>query len=192
MIASRRCLSLLFVAALVFVPVAARAQTPPPGPAPAPPPAVAATPIAPPPAPASGIPLRLALQVEAANGVITGSFHNQLLGVRVDGRFSPHLALGGYLGFADLKGKDGRAHAALTYAQVEYLAGNPAATVRYPLRFASGYLAANGPVVRASGGLAIALGKTVDLIGELAPMVWITNNQTLLSLDLSLELAFRL
>jgi hypothetical protein len=182
MIGNRRSSLLLAVIAVALASPAARAQTPSP--------AVAAVPpTAPPPA---EIPLRLALQVEAANGVVTGSFHNQLLGVRLDGRFSPHLALGGYVGFADLKGKDGRAHSALTYALVEYLAGDPAATVRYPLRFASGYLAANGPVVRLSGGLAIAVGKTVDLIGEIAPMVWLTNNQTLLSLGASLELSFRL
>jgi hypothetical protein len=182
MIESRHLPLLFAVVAVALASPAARAQTPPP--------AVAAVPPAAP--PPEGIPLRLAIQVEAANGVVTGSFHNQLLGLRLDGRFSPHLSLGGYLGFADLKGKDGRAHAALTYALLEYLAGDPAATVRYPLRFASGYLAANGPVVRLSGGLAIAVGKTVDLIGEIAPMVWLTNNQTLLSLGASLELAFRI
>jgi hypothetical protein len=182
MIGSRRSSLLCAVVAFAFASPAAHAQTPAP--------AVAAVPPAPP--AAAEIPLRLAIQVEAANGVVTGSFHNQLLGVRLDGRFSPHLALGGYLGFANLKGKDGRAQSALTYALVEYLAGDPAATVRYPLRFASGYLAANGPVVRLSGGLAIAVGKTVDLIGEIAPMVWITNNQTLLSLGASLELAFQI
>ncbi len=77
-------------------------------------------------------------------------------------------------------------------AVLEYMAGEPAATVRYPVRFASGYLTANGPVARLSGGLAIAVGKKVDLIPALASMVWLTNNQNLLSLDFSLELAFRL
>ena len=169
------------VAALALVPASARAQLPPSS--------VAATPAAPP--PASGIPLRLAVQVEAASGVVTGSFHNQLLGVRLDGRFSEHLSLGGYVGAANLKGKDGRAQALLTYAALEYLAGDPAATVRYPLRFASGWLAANGPVARVSGGLAIAVSKKVDLVAELAPMVWLTNNQILLSVALALEVAYR-
>ena len=61
-----------------------------------------------------------------------------------------------------------------------------------PLRFASGYLTSNGPVARLATGLAIAVGKKVDLIPVLGSMVWITNNQNLLSLDLALEVAFRL
>ncbi len=166
-------------------PAVARAQT-----APAAPSAVAAQPAPPPAEPT--IPLRLAAQVELASGVATGSFHNELVGGRVDGRFSPHLSLGGYLGFASLKGKDGRLHAALTYAQLEYLAGDPSSWLRFPLRFATGYLTDNGPIVRAAAGLSFKVGRSVDLVTELAPMVWLTNNQTLLSLNLSLELAFRL
>ena len=166
-------------------PAAARAQTPPAAPS-----AVAAQPA--PPADAPTIPLRLAAQVELASGVATGSFHNQLVGGRLDGRFSPHVSLGGYLGFADLKGKDGRLHAALAYAELEYLAGDPTSWLRFPLRFATGYLTENGPVVRAVAGLSFKVGRSVDLVTELAPMVWLTNNQTLLSLDLALELAYRL
>lgn len=189
-------LSFVPLVIVLAVPALARAQTPQPpspGPAPvvnAPPPAVAAQ--AAPPEAEPSIPLRLALQVEVASGVATGSFHNQLVGGRVDGTFSPHVSLGGYLAFANLKGKDGHARSALTYAQVEYLAGDPASRLRVPFRFATGYLAENGPVVRASSGLALAVGRKVDLVAELAPMVWLTNNQTLLSLNLSLELAFRL
>ena len=42
-------------------------------------------------------------------------------------------------------------------------------------------------------GLAFALGPRTELVTEfLAPMLWVTNNQTLLSMNLSLELAFRL
>jgi hypothetical protein len=184
--AKHRRSSLLLAAALAAAPSAARAQTPLATPVAAAPPIAAAAPAE------TGVPLRLALHVEAANGVVTGSFHNQLFGARLDGRFSEHLSLGGYLGVGDLKGKDGRAHAGLVLAVLEYMAGDPATTVRYPLRFASGYLAANGPVARVSGGLAIAVGQKVDLIGELASMVWITNNQNLLSLDVGLEVAFHL
>ena len=174
---SRRWLWLVLVGATVAP--AARAQTPPP--------VVAATPAA-----EDGVPLRLAVQLDEAGGIVTGSFHNQLVGARLDGRFSEHLSFGAYLGVGDLKGKDGRVHAALVRAMLEYMAGDPAATVRIPLRFSSGYLAANGPVAGLSGGLAIAAGKKVDLIGTLGSTVWLTNNQNLLSLDLSLEVAFRL
>jgi hypothetical protein len=184
-----RPLSSLVAGAVALVGLAtARAQTSAPG-VPAPPPAVAAAPPAP---PDGGIGLRLAVPFEVANGIVTGSFHNQLLGLRLDGRFSEHLSLGGYVGAGDLKGKDGRATSALVMAVLEYMAGDPAATVRYPVRFGTGYLAANGPVVRASGGLAIAVSKRTDLVGELASMIWVTNNQNLLSLDFALELAFRL
>jgi hypothetical protein len=139
------------------------------------------------------IPKRLALQTEGAIGLESGPFYNHLVGARLDGTFSPHVSLGGYLGYANLKGKDGRAHAALTYAQVEYLFGDPADAVRFPIRFASGYLLANGPVVRAAAGLDIRLTPKVDLVTELlTPMVWLTNNQTLLSLDLSLEVLIHL
>jgi hypothetical protein len=170
--------AIVIAGALLAAAPLARAETPP---------AVAAS-AAP---AADAVPLRLALALEAANGVVTGSFHNQLLGLRLDGRFSQHLSLGGYLGLGDLKGKDGRAHAGLVAAVIEYMAGDPAATVRYPLRFATGWLAANGPVARASVGLAIALGQKVDLVGEVASIVWVTNNQDLLSLGASVEVAYK-
>jgi hypothetical protein len=177
----------------------ARAQTPaiaPPNPAiltPASTPQVASQTATLSPGVATHIPIRVALQTEAAVGVVKGSFYNHLLGARVDLQFSSRVSFGGYLGYVNLKGKDGRAHSALPTAQVEYMAGDPASRVRIPLRFASGYLPGNGPVVRAATGLAFAVGPSVDLITELvAPMVWLTNNQMLLSMNLSLELAVRL
>jgi hypothetical protein len=222
MIARRRLVvpSLVVWAALALPAAVARAQEPPPPPVaraqtpPSPPVVVAPLPaaavaraqtspppplvVSPPPPPASvtapaAPSLRLALQTEGAVGVGTGAFYNHLVGGRLDLRFSDRVSLGGYLGYVNLKGMNGRAHSALTYAQLEYLAGDPAATIRYPLRFASGYLGGNGPVVRAAAGFAFALGPKVDLVTEvLAPMVWLSNNQTLLSLDLALELDVRL
>lgn len=171
------------------IPVAvAVAAMPRPARAEPPPPAV----VSPAPTPAAeGIPLRLAIALEAASGVVTGPFLNQLLGARLDGRFSEHLSLGAYVGAANLKGKDGRARSALTYAALEYMAGDPALKVRFPLRFATGWLVSNGPVARVAAGMAIAAGKKIDLIGEIASMVWLTNNQNLLSIDLSIEVAYR-
>ena len=164
MITCRRVLPLVALVCLALTSTA-RAQTPPPQAAP--PVAVAPAPAA---APAeASLPVRLALQLEAATGVATGPFHNQLLGGRVDWRFSPKLSLGAYLGYANLKGKDGRAHSALTYAELEYMVGDPKSTVRIPIRFASGYLGANGPVVRLAGGLAFALTPKVDLVTEPPP-----------------------
>ena len=131
------------------------------------------------------------MQVEGAGGIVTGSFRNGLLGVRLDGRFSERLSFGAYAGVGDLKGKDGRVRAALLLAVLEYMAGEPTSTVRFPLRFSSGYLALNGPVARLSGGLAIGVGKKTDLVGTVGSTVWITNNQNLLSLDFALEVAHR-
>jgi hypothetical protein len=137
---------------------------------------------------------RLAVQVEAARGHTGAGFRNGLAGLRVDLVFTPQVSLGAYAGVANLKGKDGRTQSALGYAQLEYLA--PLAphflNLRVPLRFATGYLARNGPVVRASLGLAAALSPRVDLIAELfTPMAWVTHDQTLFSTNVSLELAMR-
>jgi hypothetical protein len=141
--------------------------------------------------PPARLPMRLALQTEAAIGVYPGDFYNHLVGGRFDLVFSPHVSFGGYLGYANLKGKDGRASNLLAYAQVEYLAGDPHG-VRVPLRFASGYLPRNGPVMRLSGGFAFPLAPTIDLVTEvLAPMIWLTGDQMVLSMDLAAELVFR-
>jgi len=139
------------------------------------------------------VPLRLALQTEGAAGVATGRFYNHMAGVRLDGQFSPRLGLGAYLGYVNLKGKDGRAHDLLPYAQLEYRAGPLAGPVCFPLRFASGYLPRNGPLVRVAGGMAFALGARAELVVEVvAPIVWVTRDQMLLSLGAALELGFRL
>jgi hypothetical protein len=137
---------------------------------------------------------RLAVALESARGHTGAGFRNGLAGLRVDLVFSPRVSLGGYFGYADLKGKDGRAHALLSYALLEYQV--PLAPrlldLRLPLRFATGYLAGNGPVVRASAGLAIALSHRVDLLTELVtPMAWVTNGQTVFSTNASLELSMR-
>ena len=136
------------------------------------------------------LPVRLAVQTEAAFGVHPGDFYNQLVGARVDLQFSSHVSVGAYAGYANLKGKEGRAHDLLAYAQVEYMALPPGSFVRIPFRFASGYLPMNGPVVRVATGVAFALAPKVDLITELlAPTIWVTGDQAVLSMNLALELA---
>jgi hypothetical protein len=143
------------------------------------------------PAPPARLPMRFALQTEAAIGVYPGDFYNHLLGARLDLVFSSHVSFGGYLGYANLKGKEGRASNLLAYAQIEYLAG-PANHVRIPFRFASGYMPRNGPVMRLSTGFAFPLTPTIDLFTEvLAPMIWLTSDQMVLSMDLAAELVFR-
>jgi len=132
------------------------------------------------------LPVRLAVQTEAAFGVHPGDFYNQLVGARVDLQFSAHVSVGAYAGYANLKGKEGRAHDLLAYAQVEYMALTPGSFLRIPFRFGSGYLPMNGPVVRVASGVAFALAPKVDLITELfAPTIWVTRDQTVLSMNLS-------
>jgi len=143
------------------------------------------------PAPATRLPMRLALQTEGAIGVYPDDFYNHLVGVRLDLVFSPHVSFGGYIGYANLKGKEGRSHGVLPYAQVEYLTG-PLGPIRVPFRFASGYLPRNGPVARFSTGLAFRLTPSLDLVTELlAPMIWVTHDQMVLSMNVALELAYR-
>lgn len=138
-------------------------------------------------------PVRLAIQTEAALGVTPGEFRNHLLGARLDFEFSPRVSFGGYLGYANLKGKEGRAHDLLAYGQVEYLAGRAESPIRFPLRFASGYLPWNGPVARIAAGVALRISPRTYLVAEpLAPMFWITREQMLLSMNLALELLIRL
>jgi hypothetical protein len=161
----------LALAVVLLVPALARAQEPP-----------------------ESVGARLALQVESARGHTGEGFRNGLAGLRVDVIFAPRVSLGAYAGVANLKGKDGRTRSALGYVQLEYLA--PLAphflNLRVPLRFATGYLARNGPVVRGSLGLAAALSPRIDLIVELfTPMAWVTHDQTLFSTNVSLELAMR-
>ena len=167
----------LLAASLLAASVPAAAQTAAPAPAR--------------PAPETRLPMRLALQTEGAIGVYPGDFYNHLVGVRLDLVFSPHVSFGAYIGYANLKGKEGRSHDVLPYAQVEYLTG-PLGPIRVPFRFASGYLPRNGPVARFSTGLAFRLTPSLDLVTELlAPMIWVTHDQMVLSMNVALELAYR-
>jgi len=137
------------------------------------------------------LPMRLALQTEGAIGLYPGDFYNHLVGARVDLVFSPHVSFGGYAGYANLKGKDGRVSDLLSYVQAEYAVGSPGG-IRIPIRFASGYLPRNGPVVRAAVGFAFPIAPTLDLVTELlAPMVWVTRDQMVLSMNLAAEIAYR-
>lgn len=162
----------------------AAAQYPPPpawGVAPGPP-----APAYPPPHPE----WRLAVGTEAAFGISPGSFYNHLAGGRIDRRFAEETALGLYLGYVNLKGPEGRVHNALIWVQLDHrveIGGG----LQLPLRFAPGYLPNNGPVLRAATGLAWDVAEDVEIVLDLlAPMVWTTHDQPVLSLNLAAELGF--
>ena len=136
--------------------------------------------------------VRYAFQVEPAFGVAGGSFYNQLAGARIDYRFTPEIALGGYLGYANLKGKDGRAHDVLPYLNLEYrprLGQNSAFGL--PLGFGTGYLPNNGPFLRLSAGLSYALGPQTDVvIAFFNPTFWVVHDRTVISLGAALEVSY--
>jgi hypothetical protein len=113
-----------------------------------------------------------------------------LVGARADRRFTPDVALGLGIAYANLKGKDGRAHNVLPWAMFEYRIDLGSGWA-IPIRYATGYLPKNGPVVRGSAGAAVALSDSVDLSADLlAPTVWIVNERAVVSLDFAAELAW--
>jgi hypothetical protein len=156
--------------------------TPTPTPTPAPAPAPASTPA---PTPFN----RLALQTEGALGV-SGSFYNQLVGARFDHCFTQSTCLGGYAAYADLKGQSGRANNVLLYAMVEHR--RPLGALWHiPFRAAAGYLPNNGPFARLSAGLSVAIGNFDLTFDLLAPTLWVTRNDPVLSMDLGVEVDVR-
>ena len=155
----------------------------------------AAAQSAPAPAPDDSVPhpLRVAFASTSAFGVTHARFFNQLLGARLDYRFSPRFAFGGSLAYANLKGKDRRAHEVLPEAAVEYRVPLKHEVFGVPLRFALGYLPKNGPTLRLGAGVDFALSDSVSLeIIPLEPMVWITRERPEVSLDatIALRMAF--
>lgn len=128
-------------------------------------------------------------------GITPGPFYNHLVGLRFDYAFTPSFSLGPYLAYANLKGPDGgRASNGLFLMTLTYRAApKPGSALGVPLRFSSGYLPKNGPVMRASAGLSVAIGDRAELaLDLLAPTVWIVRGQGALSLDPALELSFTL
>lgn len=160
---------------------------PPPEPA-----AVTSTPPAPP--HTGPFPFRASwsLQLESAQGVVTGKFGNALLAGHIDYAFASRLKLGGYVGLANLKGKDGRVSAILPCALVTYeKPPAPGHSISLPIQFATGYLTRNGPVTRLTAGLGWAVGQRTDLVFSAGPMVWVTRDDLLLSINVTVELRFR-
>jgi hypothetical protein len=136
--------------------------------------------------------LRFAAQAEPAWGVSGGSFYNQLAGVRLDYRFTDSLALGPYVGYANLKGQEGRAHNVLSYLALEYRPRlGDSASLRLPLRFATGYLPQNGPVLRLSAGVSYALSPSIEIaLDAFTPTFWVVRDRTVVSLGAALEISY--
>jgi hypothetical protein len=135
---------------------------------------------------------RIALRAEPAFGVAGGRFFNQLVGARADYRFTELISLGGYLGYANLKGQEGRAHNVLPALELECRPPLGGATgFGVPLRFSTGYLPNNGPVLRLSVGLSYAVSPKVDLVVDaFTPTFWVIRDRTVVSLGGALEVSY--
>ena len=178
----------LLLTALAAPPAPAAAPAPAPVAAPAPAPVAAPAPEAPVPHP-----LRLTLASTSAFGVTNAKFFNQLLGLRIDRRFTPRFAFGAGLSYANLKGKDGRAHNTLLEVFSEYRAPLKGEAFGLPLRFALGYLPNNGPTLRLGAGLDFAIAERVSCeITPLETMVWLTRERPEVSMNgsVALRIAF--
>jgi len=143
---------------------------------------------APPPAPATdnavAKPLRFSFTSTSAFGVTHAKFFNQLVGARLDYRFTPRFAFGAAFAYANLKGKDRRVSNVLPEVSTEYRVPLKGETVGMPVRFALGFLPKNGPTLRIGGGFDISATDSVSFeLIPLEPMVWITRDRPEVSLD---------
>jgi hypothetical protein len=137
----------------------------------------------------------LAIATEGAFGTSQSSwFYNHLVGLRLDYRISREIILGLYVGYANLRGKNGRASNLLPYAQLEdRVRISSRSDITVPLRFGLGYLPYNGPFVRLAAGLNIPLGERTEIgLDILTPTFWVLPDRTAVSLDLAAEVIFRL
>jgi len=178
-------------------PVLPGATEPAPAPSTAPVSATAtapATPRAPATAPARSAPspqfFRLAVQTESAFGVDPGPFYNHLLGARLDRCVTEKTCFGGYVGYANLKGQAGRTNNVLMYALLEHRLPLGASWF-IPLRVATGYLPKNGPFSRISAGLGVRSANIEATFELVAPTLWVSGDEPVVSLDLAAEVALR-
>lgn len=129
-------------------------------------------------------PLRLSFTSTSAFGVTHAKFFNQLVGARLDYRFTPRFAFGAELGYANLKGKDRRVSNVLPEVTTEYRVPLSGETVGMPLRVSFGFLPKNGPTMRIAGGFDFGVSDRVSFeLIPLEPMVWITRDRPEVSLN---------
>jgi len=172
---------LLLTLPCVFVAIPAAAQ---PAANAAQPAASAAPPLAPTTDTVVAKPIRLSFTSTSAFGVTHAKFFNQLVGARLDYRFTPRFAFGAELAYANLKGKDRRVSNLLPEVTTEYRVPLNGETVGMPLRFSLGFLPKNGPTLRLGGGFDISATDRVSFeLIPLEPMVWITRDRPEVSLD---------
>jgi hypothetical protein len=135
----------------------------------------------------------LALQTEASVGTTQGGYYNHFVGMRLDVRITRDILVGLYGAYANLEGRDGRAHDFFFMLQVEDRI-RPSSTLELtiPLRLGIGYLPFNGPVFRLAAGLNYALSPNWEIGADLvAPTFYLLPDRFAVSFDFSLEVAYR-
>ncbi len=134
--------------------------------------------------------LRLAAGTEGAIGLSGAGFYNHLVHARLDTVFASSTSVGFELAYANLKGRDGRAHNVLPSVVLEH-AVELGSGWSLPFSFSPGYLPNNGPVLQVAAGFAYAFDDTTELsLSPLAPAAWITKDEAVYSLNVSAELRF--
>ena len=136
----------------------------------------------------------LALQTEGAFGTSSDFFYNHLVGVRLGFRVTHTLHLGLYGAYANLRGRGQRENNLLPMLQLTNrirITSRSGLTV--PIRAAVGYLPFNGPVIRLSAGLNIPVSERIELgVDLLVPTFWFLDSDVEISLNVGLELIYRL
>lgn len=138
-------------------------------------------------------PLRFALASSSAFGVTNATFFNQLVGARLEYRFTPRFAFGGAVSYVNLKGKDERVHNVLPEALSEYRLPLEPARFGILLRLSLGFLPKNGPTLRVGAGFDWELSERVSLeLIPLEPMIWVVRERPEISLNGSVALRLSL
>jgi hypothetical protein len=132
-------------------------------------------------------------QTEAVIGTTQGGFYNHLAGVRLDFRITRDLILGVYVAYANLQGRNDRAHNLLVMLQGEQrIRLGSGVDLNIPLRVGLGYLPFNGPVVRLAAGLNYPISADFEIGADIvAPTFWILPDEVAVSLDVSVEATYR-
>jgi hypothetical protein len=138
-------------------------------------------------------PWQLGIGTRGAIGLTKPTFYNQLAGFALRRRFSRELGLGFALSYANLKGPSGRTSNVLPEVVVDYRVHLTRSTWRLPIRAAAGYLPKNGPTLQIGAGIGARVSDTVELAFDLvAPMLWLSDNLTVASMVLGVEVGIDL
>ncbi len=136
----------------------------------------------------------VALQTEAAFGTSSDFFYNHLVGLRLGFRITHNLHLGLYGAYANLRGRDSRQSNLLPMLQLtQRIRLSSRSDLTVPIRASVGYLPFNGPVLRLSAGLNVPVSERVEIGADiLSPTFWFLGSQVEISLNVGLEVIFRL